>query len=442
LLVAKSIVRAVHNQEPNGRFLELQDKESNIWQEIDNKKAVDKSSQALRERWDESDDDDVLQRSMTIMFNKKLALNSQGRASRDSVEEAVYFAVISVALEYAKRWGTKGVASLTEQLRPIVKSVGSKAIPRPNGELPPSKVVDLVAVANVEASRSESTLKKWTTSVKTTGGPMVATNTSAISTKAAKKKSRSKSVTPRLPVDIQPKPTALANNGTSTLSARSGSAHQVLMIPGSSPVPPMNPSEQVMSHNFPSLTSPFIDQANSAPVSKDLHPMYTGDTSASTTSIAGDTFGSLVPRHLMTPTSQNVHITRERTSNQQPQQLLHLTPSAATVQDYADDDIQTDSRRSENSDTFAQVINHNVLHLSQSPTPTPNDSTQKLPSNSPPTPPINSNQNGFNTAKRKLSNIATQQEIEADDEKTPKFHGMSPFHREILKMNLQSLVDW
>jgi hypothetical protein len=431
--------------------LELQDKESNVWQEIDNKKAVDKSSQALRERWDESDDDDVLQRSMTIMFNKKLALNSQGRASRDSVEEAVYFAVISVALEYAKRWGTKGVATLTEQLRPIVKSVGSKAIPRPNGELPPSKVVDRVDVASVDARRSESTLKKGTASVKTTGRPMVATNTSAISTKAAKKKSRSKSVTPRPPVDIQPKPTALANNGTSTLSARSGSAHQVLMIPGISPVdgtvlPPMNPSGQVMSHNFgrtsPLSTSPFMDQANSAPGSKDLHPMYTGDASANTTSITGDTFGSPVPPHLMTPTSQNVDITRELTSNQQPQRLLHLAPSAATVQDYANDNIQTDCRRSENGDTFGQVINHNFLHLSQGPTPTPNDATQKLPSNATPTPPINSNQNGFNTAKRKLSNIATQQEIEADNEKTPKFHGMSPFHREILKMNLQSLVDW
>ena len=44
--------------------------------------------------------------------------------------------------------------------------------------------------------------------------------------------------------------------------------------------------------------------------------------------------------------------------------------------------------------------------------------------------------------KRKMNNIMTQKEIEADIRKRPKNYGMSPFHQELLKMNLTALADW
>ena len=47
LLVAKAVVKAVHEQSPPGRFLELDDTE--IWRVVTPKKALDKTSQALRE---------------------------------------------------------------------------------------------------------------------------------------------------------------------------------------------------------------------------------------------------------------------------------------------------------------------------------------------------------------------------------------------------------
>ncbi|KAL3910294.1 MAG: hypothetical protein SGARI_002196 [Bacillariaceae sp.] len=63
LLVAKAVVQAVQQQDPPGRFLERK-KEANsnnyikgLWFPIDYKKAVDKTSQALREKESEKDDE-------------------------------------------------------------------------------------------------------------------------------------------------------------------------------------------------------------------------------------------------------------------------------------------------------------------------------------------------------------------------------------------------
>ena len=50
LLVAKAIVQAVQKQEPPGRFLEMFQKESGVWKPITYRRAVDKTSQALREK--------------------------------------------------------------------------------------------------------------------------------------------------------------------------------------------------------------------------------------------------------------------------------------------------------------------------------------------------------------------------------------------------------
>eukprot|EP00934_Nitzschia_sp_Nitz4_P006317 Nitzschia sp. Nitz4//scaffold191_size41780//36734//38362//NITZ4_007477-RA/size41780-processed-gene-0.39-mRNA-1//1//CDS//3329540211//6307//frame0 len=50
LLVAKAIVQAVQQQEPPGRFLEVADKDAGTWRQINYKRSVDKTSQALREK--------------------------------------------------------------------------------------------------------------------------------------------------------------------------------------------------------------------------------------------------------------------------------------------------------------------------------------------------------------------------------------------------------
>ena len=71
-MVAKAIVRAVNEQNPPGRFLELVDKNRGIWKEVHYKKAVDKSSQALREKWDKSDEDETIQKAMTAVFNNQI----------------------------------------------------------------------------------------------------------------------------------------------------------------------------------------------------------------------------------------------------------------------------------------------------------------------------------------------------------------------------------
>lgn len=51
-LLAQSIVEAVHNQNPSGRFL-MRDKKGNQWFEIEREKALQKTSQALREGADQ-----------------------------------------------------------------------------------------------------------------------------------------------------------------------------------------------------------------------------------------------------------------------------------------------------------------------------------------------------------------------------------------------------
>jgi hypothetical protein len=48
MLLSKSIVRAIRNQGPPGRFLQ-KDNNTNLWYEVGDKRAEEKTSQALRE---------------------------------------------------------------------------------------------------------------------------------------------------------------------------------------------------------------------------------------------------------------------------------------------------------------------------------------------------------------------------------------------------------
>jgi hypothetical protein len=67
LLVSKAIVQAVQQQNPQGRFLEITKQDNGLWKQIPYKRAVDKTSQALREKEMGKDDQDSLAALTTNM---------------------------------------------------------------------------------------------------------------------------------------------------------------------------------------------------------------------------------------------------------------------------------------------------------------------------------------------------------------------------------------
>jgi hypothetical protein len=438
MLVAKAIVRAVHSQYPPGRFLELYSKENNVWREIDYKKAVDKSSQALRERWDQTDDDDILQRSMTIMFNKRLQVGSSGHVRGSSVEEAVYFAVMSVALEYARRWGTQGVASLTEQLRPIVKSAGNNAIPKPNGVIASRRATApaLSTAATPEGPTDVSNKKSPTSSANRPSGSAV----------------QSPDVSPA-PSSTQATPviqkTAVASP---VIQARSPVAQSSRVIPvqqtmhqtiqQSSPFRMINPNVPMVkntvsppinrpsSHSFGNA-APFATVLRHAPPQQ-RQPVPTPPPVRRISSgvSSGDKFGSPAPPELVATSSRMIDLSGEFTSVAERPSHRTSTVQTATA-------VAGSARKAPAGDTFGQPV---IGSLSYSSSPSALNETDVVTAST--VSPLSPDDNGFNTAKRKINNIATEEEIEAESEKRPKNHGMSPFHREILKMNLQLLVDW
>ncbi|KAG7353776.1 hypothetical protein IV203_003131 [Nitzschia inconspicua] len=469
LLVAKAIVRAVHSQVPPGRFLELPDKNSNFWKEVDYKKSVEKSSQALRERWEANDDDDVLQRSMTVMFNKKLRVNSAGRASKPSVEEAVYFAVMSVALEYARRWGTKGVATLTEQLRPIVKSTGITAIPRPNGPVLPSKTKQTASTPASAAVKSAAApaavTKKPAPSKKVVQTPSVDRNSSI----ARPPGEAGKSAYVPGPTVTSPIPTTPATITTANhfphLMAVEQTVHQQfhqafhqqqmfqaaqfhqnmnsnlpLVVNTVSPPSSLKPASS--SFGTPVTFATFRPQVQQGHLTNQQLPIQ--GTSADVPAPIVEGFGSVVQPQLVAGSTRKDNISGELNSvSKRPGRSSLAVQNQATADGGVDTPTPANDVALPNSnsgDTFGQPVRRTVSHT---PMASRNGTTQSLrPPDTTPDP-LAPSENGFNLGtKRRLSNIVSKQEIEEENEKRPKNHGMSPFHREILKMNLQLLVDW
>lgn len=100
LLVAKAIVQAVQQQEPSGRFLEVADKDAGTWRQINYKRAVDKTSQALREK-------DTL--ADTLAVGNPHALTSE---------------VAKLAADVAARKGKKKVADLSDLAQATLRQAG------------------------------------------------------------------------------------------------------------------------------------------------------------------------------------------------------------------------------------------------------------------------------------------------------------------------------
>jgi hypothetical protein len=128
-MVAKSVVAAIKKQNPPGRFLEV-DTQTGAYKQMPHKRAVDKASQALRERWDRNPADGSLQEIMTELFNSTLnsTLETARAGSvnpRDSIAHAVDMAVWRVALEVsnAMDWHLPANSSAAPNSRPTTQGV-------------------------------------------------------------------------------------------------------------------------------------------------------------------------------------------------------------------------------------------------------------------------------------------------------------------------------
>jgi hypothetical protein len=109
LLVAKAIVQAVQQQVPPGRFLEHQKRGAGKWRQITYKRAVDKTSQALREK-----DSPAEAQGMTEGMG--------GRSSGAGAGTARMHSNVAVAVETAEQIRRDGGASNPEILTALTKT--------------------------------------------------------------------------------------------------------------------------------------------------------------------------------------------------------------------------------------------------------------------------------------------------------------------------------
>ena len=450
--VAKAIVRSVQSKSPPGRFLEqIAGPTGTMWKECEYQKTIDKSSQALREKWEATADDEVLKSSMQLMFDKKLeTYGGWDGAERHEVEEAVYFAVTTVALEYAKRWGTKSFQNLTKGLLPIVSA--SK-----KGKAP----------AKAKAKKAEAASTKIVASINVNKPPPPPVATFPVemptATKiSAEERAMAKNYADALASGRVPPSLVRASSAPRTSSAAQGA------VPTSLPQravtsPPIQLFQQVghRSFNFQNgvwnpgtfgspLNRSNTSRTNTTRTGKPL-PFSKNIVSANSTPIppgsatkAPDTFGAPAP-------SQAVF--NQRTKVDASNETSPLYPMRSKI--YDDDIKATVSDESETSVTLGQTVSR-VTPPVPTETKAAGAALQDLaaapeyPSEEAPTPRRKRGrprkdatvEEKDTDAKRKMNNIMTTKEIEEDIRKRPKNHGMSPFHQELLKMNLNSFMDW
>jgi hypothetical protein len=390
-----------------------------MWKEIEYKKAVDKASQALREKWEHSTDDQVLQESMQLMFSKKLdSMGGIDEAPKDAVEEAVYFAVTTVALEYAKRWGTPSFRSLTEVLRPIV-TAASKAKQMPIAPKPTHGHTTRSIVASVNVNT--------TAPFQTIAFPSaMPTSTKMLSSQSALVKNFAEAVAivPMPPIPPSRavsapqhiKPTSLPQRAMSSpplnfYNASGGKKH--------------NPGKNDFGSPIRKSTPPR--KRKPLPFSNKMAPPTTPDT-----------FGAPAPPEIVAASSKKMDISEDSSS---------LSPMRSKV--YGDDikaHVDDEWSGSILGRTASLVSppppgEYNIASVRRAKSPSPSISRQSLAVQ---TITGSCENKSFSKigVKRKMTNIATAKEIEAEIRKRPKSHGMSPFHKELLKMNLTSIVDW
>jgi hypothetical protein len=131
LLVAKAIVQAIHAQDPPGRFLE---KVGNKWRETPYKKAVEKTSQALRER--ETDEERQMAKRQSIQklttYGLKTAESIKGAGSSDpeGLKQLSEVALKAAGLESSMT--TKSSTSSKSRRRPSASPVSAAEVSASN----------------------------------------------------------------------------------------------------------------------------------------------------------------------------------------------------------------------------------------------------------------------------------------------------------------------
>ncbi|KAL3905119.1 MAG: hypothetical protein SGILL_009806, partial [Bacillariaceae sp.] len=371
MLVAKAVVRSVHSKSPAGRFVEkVSGPGGKVWKECEYKKSVDKASQALREKWEESPDDEILKASMQLMFDKKLdAEGGWGGAERSAVEEAVYFAVTTVALEYAKRWGTPSFHSLTKVLQPIV-------------------------VASKKAKGKRPTKPKAKRAVAAPTAIVAKVNTAKL---------------PSVPRRaISSPPIAFYHQiGRRTLNFQMGSFGSP--VRGFNTAPRMNTTR----------TGKPLPFANTALPANGMSPP------PRFVQKSPETYGAPAPPETVVAQSKRMDISNESSPLSPLRTKIYVHDAKATVSD--------ESETSNAGDKSISMV---------SPPPDKKKPAVATATTTPPSPrkrgrprkTSTENKSANIAVKRKMNNIMTVKEIEADIRKRPKNHGMSPFHQEMLKM--------
>jgi hypothetical protein len=133
LLVAKAIVQAVHAQDPPGRFLE---KVGNKWRETPYKKAVEKTSQALRER--ETDEErqmakrQSIQKLTTYALKTAESIKGPGSSDPEGLKQLSEVALKAAGLESSTT--TKSSTSSKSSRRPSAPPVSAAEVAASNDD--------------------------------------------------------------------------------------------------------------------------------------------------------------------------------------------------------------------------------------------------------------------------------------------------------------------
>lgn len=440
-MVAKSVVKATKKQDPPGRFLEV-DALTGAYKQMSHKRAVDKASQALRERWDRNPADGCLEEIMTELFNSSLKTNRDGSVGRDSIARAVDLAVYRVASEVSKAidnvqhpgpsrptqslWAprkkaptksskpTSAVAFSNKSVGSIL--VGSNKMATNAFERPKSSVIrkggeaysiiiapKIASDAATEGSKGSVVLKgEAGGSTSTIRGPNGASAASGPKTTGADK---SKSW-----ADRKGGHSKNSSGGPSTASTPGHKAtapkekSKKLVVPRAAAVPTAGASRDGDKH----------------PNSGASRPIFGGRE---------DSFGSPVPRHFVYPSS-----TKKKSDAITPatSSFVDLPSSfdTATIASLSPSfDAATESTLSPSFEAAAGLSSH--VHDCTDGEGSPVVAKQGVKRKSGPRSKVPS---GGGTST-KVASTSVKKSRNNDNS------GISPFHREILKMNLQRIID-
>mmetsp|Transcript_282 Transcript_282/g.579 ORF Transcript_282/g.579 Transcript_282/m.579 type:complete len:574 (-) Transcript_282:156-1877(-) len=394
LLVAKAIVAAVNNKKPRGRFLEY-DRHNNVWKELPRKKAVDKASQALRERWEHTAEDERLQKTMVEAFNSKIQMDKVSvRVRHEDLFAAVEFVVTMVAMKYADRNFIDLKYSMLNTMQDVVREPAAM-----NGSKQPP------VAASIGTSATSSPI----------------CNNNALDGSVAVTVPRTKLNS----INNQSAFSTFSRSLNQEAFRESIGSTPAQSPPGSSPLETTSgvpaPSAYISAH-FPKKKTPKATQSHpTSPYSQSYKPQNFSPVrlAPAATANSGERSG------------QNALDTEQSPDISRHPSLIRNAPLPS-------EKVRTDSgvRKVTRTDTKKNVGQAPSAASSAPKTYTGPDSTTKnqLDNRDKET------QTRAAGLKRKIINILGK-ENEEETAKRPKAAVMSPFHREILKLSLYQIID-